>query len=148
MEMYLDLPQHLRVLVAKLRTTSHSLRIETGRYNLPAALPPDERTCWFCDDDSIEDELHLHILTWVTRVHNPLLSTESILLGVYAFERLGQIEVYFLKQTGLYLHSKFVSVALNSCRRNSMMLLQATYPQADISSQKRCQPLWQIYQNL
>ena len=63
MEMYLDLPQHLRVLVAKLRTTSHSLRIETGRYNLLVALPPDERTCWFCDDDSIEDELHLHILT-------------------------------------------------------------------------------------
>ena len=57
MEMYLDLPPHLRVPVAKLRTSSHSLRIETGRYDLPAALPPDKQYCWFCDDDSIEDEL-------------------------------------------------------------------------------------------
>ena len=56
--MYLDPPPHLRVPVAKLRTSSHSLRIETDRYNLPVALPPDERTCLFCDDDSIEDELH------------------------------------------------------------------------------------------
>ena len=58
MEIYLDLPPHLRVPVAKLRTSSHSLRIEKGRYHLPAALPPDKRSCWFCDDDSIEDELH------------------------------------------------------------------------------------------
>ena len=42
MVMYLDLPPHLRVPIAKLRASSHSLRIETGRYNLPGVLPPDK----------------------------------------------------------------------------------------------------------
>ena len=31
LEKYLDLPSHLKVPVTKLRTSSHSLRIETGR---------------------------------------------------------------------------------------------------------------------
>ena len=87
--MYLDLPPHLRIPVATLRT-----RIETARYNLLVALPPDKRSCWFCDNDSIEDELHFlfkcKLYTKVKRTHNPLLSTEFIL---YAF---GKMKVYFL----------------------------------------------------
>ena len=60
-EPYLSLPPYLRVPITRLRTSSHSLRIETGRYNLPFTLPPNQRVCWFCMGDSaneIEDELH------------------------------------------------------------------------------------------
>ena len=47
--MYLDLPPHLRVPIAKLRTSSHLLRTETGRYNLLADSP--------CNDNKL---VYLH----------------------------------------------------------------------------------------
>ena len=52
---YLELPSYMRVPVARLRTSAHPLRIGTGRYNLPAAIPADERFCWFCQNGSVED---------------------------------------------------------------------------------------------
>ena len=99
--MYLDLPPHLRVPVAKLRTSSHSLRIETGRYNLPGVLPPDEWTCWFCDDDSVEDELHfLFKCKLYTSLHELQgLTTHCCLLNpsfMHLSDSLGQMKVYFL----------------------------------------------------
>ena len=57
--MYLTLPPYLRVPHTKLRISAHPLRIETGRYNLPAPLSVEERVCWFCTEEPIvEDELH------------------------------------------------------------------------------------------
>ena len=58
MEKYLNLPPHLRVPTARLRTSAHSLRIETGRYNFPTPIPAEERFCWFCSNQLVEDELH------------------------------------------------------------------------------------------
>ena len=58
MEKYLNLPPHLRVPTSRLRTSAHSLRIETGRYNLPTPIPANERFCWFCSNQIVEDELH------------------------------------------------------------------------------------------
>ena len=61
LESYLELPPHLRIPITRLRTSSHTLRIETGRYHLPSPTPADERFCWFCSQNSIsvvEDELH------------------------------------------------------------------------------------------
>ena len=46
-ESYLELPSYMRVPVARLRTSAHALRIETGRYNLTVAIPADECFCWF-----------------------------------------------------------------------------------------------------
>ena len=56
--MYLNLPPHLRVPTSKLRTSAHSLRIETERYNLPTPVPADKRYCWFCTNQFVEDELY------------------------------------------------------------------------------------------
>ncbi len=47
-EPYLNLPPHLRVSLAKLRSSAHQLRIETGRYTLPTPTPLEERTCMLC----------------------------------------------------------------------------------------------------
>ena len=58
MERYLNLPPYLRVPTTRLRTSAHSLRIETGRYNLPTPIPADKRHCWFCTNQLVEDELH------------------------------------------------------------------------------------------
>ena len=60
-EGYLTLPPYLRVPLTRLRTCSHTLRIETGWYNLPTSLPVEERICWLCTDSDqplVEDELH------------------------------------------------------------------------------------------
>ena len=55
-ENYLELHLYLRNPLTKLRISNHSLRVETGRFNLPP-LPIDQRKCFFCEN-FIEDELH------------------------------------------------------------------------------------------
>ena len=42
---------------SKLRISSHSLHIETGRYNSPKT-PVDQRLCTICNSGEIEDEQH------------------------------------------------------------------------------------------
>ena len=42
----------------KLRTSNHSLFVETGRYSNPK-LPREERICQYCDQHEVEDEHHL-----------------------------------------------------------------------------------------
>ena len=123
MEMYLDLPPHLRVPVAKLRTNSHSLRIETGRYNQPAALPP-----WWMD------LLHGSVMMTQLRIFfssanstHPYMSYKSSQpTAVYWFISLcicmSNLDKWkFISSCNdnklVYLHSKFVSVAFE-LRRN------------------------------
>jgi len=48
---FMEVYSHLLVPVAQLRTSSHPLRIEMGRYNLFM-----EHTCWFCNNGAIEDK--------------------------------------------------------------------------------------------
>ena len=56
-EKYLNiLPERLRVPLSKLRLSSHSLRIETGRYGR-ARIERNQRQCVLCNSD-IEDEYH------------------------------------------------------------------------------------------
>ena len=56
-EKYLNiLPERLRVPMSKLRLSSHSLRIETGRYGR-ARIERNQRQCVLCNSD-IEDEYH------------------------------------------------------------------------------------------
>ena len=57
-EPYLNLPRHLRVQLSRLRSSAHSLRVETGRYTLPPR-PLEECLCPSCN--VIEDEQHFLI---------------------------------------------------------------------------------------
>ena len=45
------------VALAKLRTSCHSLAIETGRYHKPS-IPPEQRLCTSCNNGSVDDEYH------------------------------------------------------------------------------------------
>ena len=55
---YLDyLPVELRSYIFKIRTSSHSLRIQTCRYNLQR-IPRNERICHICNNGDVEDEYH------------------------------------------------------------------------------------------
>ena len=44
-----------RKALVRFRISSHQLRIETGRYE---KIPRDERICYFCTGNKIEDENH------------------------------------------------------------------------------------------
>ena len=61
METYVTLlPLNARRDLAKLRTSSHSLEIELGRYSRPKVLRAD-RICKQCNLNEVEDEYH-HLL--------------------------------------------------------------------------------------
>ena len=47
---------NLRITFTRIRLCSHSLRSETGRWN---RVPPDQRFCPHCNEQSIQDEEHL-----------------------------------------------------------------------------------------
>ena len=41
------------IIVARIRCSSHCLRVETGRRE---SLPYDEHVCFLCDKEEVEDE--------------------------------------------------------------------------------------------
>ena len=56
-EEYLNLNNvRARKAIARIRTSAHSLAIETGRYSRPV-IPADKRFCRFCPDE-VENEIH------------------------------------------------------------------------------------------
>ncbi len=61
-----------QISLARFRTSSHRLRIETGRYDKPIT-PVENRKCRHCDLDALEDELHFLLVC-------PLYSTERRVL--------------------------------------------------------------------
>ena len=46
-----------RISIARFRTSSHILRIETDRYKRPKP-PVEDRTCIYCNNGQIDDESH------------------------------------------------------------------------------------------
>ena len=50
------MPKRLQRTMSQFRTSSHKLRIETGRYE---GLPASERICEFCTSGEVDDEIHL-----------------------------------------------------------------------------------------
>ena len=50
--------KHIRSAIGRFRTSSHILRIETGRHQKPK-LDICKRTCLFCTTNDIDDEYHL-----------------------------------------------------------------------------------------
>ena len=55
-EYYLDnLPESLRVMISKFRTSNHKLPIQRGRY---VNITREERKCNLCDDQIVGDEFH------------------------------------------------------------------------------------------
>ena len=52
----LNIDRSHRRVVAKFRSGSLSLHIETGRYSKPS-VPLNERTCKLCSQTAIEDEI-------------------------------------------------------------------------------------------
>lgn len=61
-EPYLDiLPSNLRLFISKIRMSSHSLRIQTGRYGTNR-VARNERYCTYCNTQDLEDEYHFILI--------------------------------------------------------------------------------------
>ena len=61
-EKYLDiLPCNLRCYLTKLRLSSHSLKIQTGRYSTQR-IDRNQRYCIYCNKHDIEDEYHFILI--------------------------------------------------------------------------------------
>ena len=62
----LSMPLDIRVIFSKLRTSTHALEIEVGRYkkivlpnsSKPVKIPRELRVCTLCDANEVESELH------------------------------------------------------------------------------------------
>lgn len=48
----------VRTALARFRTSSHNLAIETGRWVRPTKIPQENRKCTCCSLDMVEDEMH------------------------------------------------------------------------------------------
>ena len=46
-----------KISIAKIRTNSHELHSEIGRWSIPK-MPWDERVCHLCETKKVEDENH------------------------------------------------------------------------------------------
>lgn len=53
----LNLPKKTYKSISRFRTSSHNLKIETGRHETPK-IPLNERICIKCNANEIEDEIH------------------------------------------------------------------------------------------
>ena len=97
-KIYLDqIPNRThRILLTKLRVSSHQLRIETGRYGR-ARLERFERVCQLCNQNDIEDEFHF-----------------VIKCPVYNDIRIKYIKPYYRRRPSMY---KFISL-LQSDNKN------------------------------
>ena len=58
--LFIGLPRKHYTNIARFRTSSHNLRIESGRHEKPK-LPADRRTCLKCNQ-GIEDEIHCMLI--------------------------------------------------------------------------------------
>ena len=112
-EPYLNLPRHIRIQLARLPSSSHSLRIETGRYSLPKPTPLEERLCPRCSE--IEDETHFLITCRLWRgyyrdeLFNCYRSLNSSFPHMHELYR--QANIYFaLKECSYHLAHRCVCV--------------------------------------
>ena len=103
------LPERLRVPLSKLRLSSHSLRIETGRYGR-ARIERNQRQCVLCNSD-IEDKYHF-VIKCPTYNDIRVKYIKSVYIrnpSMYKFIKLMSSE----KKTELVNISKFVFEAID-----------------------------------
>ena len=76
----LDIDKKYKLALTRFRTSSHSLMIETGRYE---NTPREQRICQFCNMGKIEDEYHFFIrLSKLSRFMKKIFQAILLLLAI------------------------------------------------------------------
>jgi hypothetical protein len=88
----INLPKKTYCYIARFRTSSHNLRIETGRHENPKT-PLEERICNKCSSNEIEDELHC-LLNCSFHVNHRIKLTNRICEILPNFQNLAKLEQF------------------------------------------------------
>jgi len=74
LEPYLLLKQNRKIMtkISRFRTSSHSLRIETGRHQKPI-IPAPDRICEKCSLNIVEDEIHCLVVCPSNKIYRDKL---------------------------------------------------------------------------
>ena len=118
-------PSH-RKAFCQLRTSSHSLMCEVGRFT---KLPYDQRTCLFCPSKQVESELHF---MFECQLYNDLRAGSIIENAILTNQHLSPLRCFFsflsthdisvLRQLAKYLYNSFEKRKksdMYSCLKNS-----------------------------
>ena len=84
--------QH-RLAVTQLRTRNHKLHVETCSWCKPRPTPFDERLCFICDRDELEDEFHF-----------------VLCFPAYTALRLKYIKKYYYQYPSMYKFTKLLTI--------------------------------------
>jgi len=107
--LYLKCSPAIRKALARLRLSSHSLCIETGRWTKPKSIPRNIRFCSLCED-LVEDEYHFlfvcpryeHLRRLYIPTENGPMTTDDSLHRVLNSDNIiliRKIGIYVLKAT-------------------------------------------------
>ena len=90
----LNLPKKMYSNIARFRISSHNLKIETGRHNIPKT-PIEERKCDKCNNGEVENEVHcLLICSSNTSARTELLNKVRSLIN--NFDSLSNTEKFIV----------------------------------------------------
>ena len=112
-----NLSRHERSLIAKLRTGTLPLAIETGRFR---KIPLEDRLCILCNSNSIEDEKHY---ICVCLFYDDLRQKLYRELNIDSNECLDEMFVKIMTTNKIYCLASYISNAWHK-RRISMYNLQ------------------------
>ena len=116
MEPYLYLVKNpkYRIAISKIRTSSHKLEIERGRYTRPKT-PTENRLCHYCN--VIENEMHFMLYCSINEEERGVLLTKIEAVNPH-FKDLPPIDKFvslltsdneqMLKWIGRFIHNSFI----------------------------------------
>ena len=96
--LWLNIPKY-RVSLCRLRTSSHNLEIERGRYTVPKTLP-ENRLCNQCEHNLVEDEIHFIFICQKYEIirHNLLSVVCNFINGFKNFPVIDQFKCIMSSQ--------------------------------------------------
>ena len=96
--------------ISRFRTTSHNLKIETGRHETPK-IPLNERICLKCNSKEIEDEIHC-LLVCSYNITPRIKLIDTVSLFIPNFTELNYIEQF---------------IAIMSCKEKEVIYALSNY---------------------
>jgi len=88
----MDISNKVMKNIARFRTSSHSLRIETGRHERPV-VPAENRVCQKCNQNEVEDEIH-YLLICPAHSTQRVILTDKIEQVIQNFSRYSSLEKF------------------------------------------------------
>ena len=128
--LYMSNPLY-RTSIARFRTSSHSLLIETGRHCNPP-IPANSRICKYCKQNALDDEKHMLIhCDFLSKERNVFLTDISVNRDVFSSQSIDMDDSLFcyilqhsdmnvINNLGKFLHHGFLK---RESHKNSVIIV-------------------------